>query len=162
MVPESLKQRGGWVPGGACASGGAGLGGLFPEALSSRRCDRSPSLPWTGARVVSSSGLSPAGKSLSLSRLNHWLPRGETHPEIMEGTAEFHHEITDAVLPQPDPVFHHAAALDAAVDMLDPQPAVVQGLVGELLFQRQFLAARFLHGHEDLHLGQRERQKAQV
>jgi hypothetical protein len=48
----------------------------------------------------------------------------------MQGTTEFHHEIADAVLPQPDPVFHDAAALDAAVDMLDPQPAVVQGLVG--------------------------------
>src|SRR6266576_933042 len=25
---------------------------------------------------------------LSLSRLNHWLPRGEAHPEIVQGTAE--------------------------------------------------------------------------
>jgi len=33
----------------------------------------------------------------------------------MERTAAFHHEITDAVLPQPDPVFRDAAALDAAV-----------------------------------------------
>src|SRR2546429_2891596 len=32
---------------------------------------------------------------LSLSRLNHWLPGGETHPEVVQGTAEFHHEITD-------------------------------------------------------------------
>jgi hypothetical protein len=30
---------------------------------------------------------------LSLSRLNHWLPRGQAHPEVVQGTAEFHHEI---------------------------------------------------------------------
>src|SRR2546422_7558272 len=54
---------------------------------------------------------------LSLSRLNHRLPRRETHPEVMQGTTEFHHEIADAILPQPDAVFHNAAALDAAIDM---------------------------------------------
>jgi hypothetical protein len=48
----------------------------------------------------------------------------------MQGTAEFHHDIADARLPQTDPVFDNATALDTAVDMLDPQPAVVQGLVG--------------------------------
>jgi hypothetical protein len=57
---------------------------------------------------------------LSLSRLNYWLPWGQAHPEVVQGTAEFHHQITDALLPQADPVFHNAAALDAAVDMLDP------------------------------------------
>jgi hypothetical protein len=80
----------------------------------------------------------------------------------MQGTAEFHHEIADAVLPQPDPVFDNAAALDTTVDMLDPQPTVVQGLVGQYLLQGEFLAAGFLGRHEDLHLGQRERQEAQV
>ncbi len=81
----------------------------------------------------------------------------------MQGTTEFHHEIADAVLPQPDAVFHHAAALDTALDMLDPQPTVMQSLVGALLFEGEVLAApRFLHGHEDLHLGQRERQEAEV
>ena len=35
---------------------------------------------------------------LSLSRLNHWLPRREAHPKVMERTAEFHHEIADALL----------------------------------------------------------------
>jgi len=80
----------------------------------------------------------------------------------MERTAAFHHEITDAVLPQPDPVFSDAAALDAAVDMLDPQPTVVQGLVGQLLFQGEFLPSWFLRRHEDLHLGEREREEAQI
>ena len=32
---------------------------------------------------------------LSLSRLNHWLPRGQTHPEGMQGTTKCHHEIAD-------------------------------------------------------------------
>jgi len=50
----------------------------------------------------------------------------------MQGTAEFHHQIADALLPQADPVFHHATALDATVDMLDPQPTVVQSLIGQL------------------------------
>src|SRR5215831_8954712 len=57
---------------------------------------------------------------LSLSRSNHWLPGREAHPEVVQGTAQFHHQITDALLPQADSVFHNAAALDAAVDMLDP------------------------------------------
>jgi len=64
-------------------------------------------------------------EQLSLSRLNHWLPRCETHSEVMQGTAQCHHEITDAVLPQPDAVFHNAAAFDATIDMLDPEAAVV-------------------------------------
>jgi hypothetical protein len=39
---------------------------------------------------------------------------------------------------------------------------MVQGLVGELLFRGELLAAGFLGGHADLHLGQRERQEAQI
>jgi hypothetical protein len=70
---------------------------------------------------------------MSLSRLNHWLPRGQSDPEVMQGTADFHHDITDALLPQADPVFDDTATLDAAVDMLDPQSAEVERLVGSLL-----------------------------
>jgi hypothetical protein len=99
---------------------------------------------------------------LSLFRLNHWLPRREAHPEIMQGTAEFHDQIADTFLPQADAVFDDATALHAAVDMFDPQPAVVQGLVGELLLSRQLLAAWFLGGHQDRHLGQGKRQEAQI
>src|SRR3954469_15656186 len=71
--------------------------------------------------------------ALSLSRLNQWLPRCQADPEVMQGTADFHHDITDALPPQADPVFDDATALDAAVDMLDPQPAGVECLVGSLL-----------------------------
>ncbi len=80
----------------------------------------------------------------------------------MQGTAPFPHESADAVLPQPDPVFDDAAALGAPVDRLDPQPTVMQGLVGPLLFQGAFLATGCLGRHEELHVGQRARQEAQV
>src|SRR4029453_9934192 len=65
----------------------------------------------------------------NLSRLNHRLPRGETHPEVRQGTAEFHHEIGDAFFPQADAVFDDATTLDTPIDMLDPQPTLVQRLV---------------------------------
>src|SRR6266851_3841219 len=108
------------------------------------------------------SGQWPAVGHLSLSRLKHWLPGCETQPEVMQGTTEFHHDIADAILPQPNAVFHDAAALDAAVDMLDPQPTVMQGLVGQLLLHRQLLATGVLRRHQDLDLGQRKRQEAQI
>src|SRR6266705_5598929 len=103
-----------------------------------------------------------AGRKLSLSRLNHWLPRIQAHPEVVQGTAEFHHQITDPLLPQAAPVLHDAAALDTAVDMLDPQPPLVERLVRPLLLPRQLLAARFLGRHEDRHLRERERQEPQI
>src|SRR5882724_6702516 len=99
---------------------------------------------------------------MSLCRLNHWLAGCETHPEVMQGTTEFHHEIADAVLPQADPVFDDATALDTTVDMLNAQSAIVQGLIGQLLFQGELLAAWFLGRHEDLDLGQRKSQEAQI
>ncbi len=80
----------------------------------------------------------------------------------MQGTAKFHDQIADALLPQADPVFHDATALDATVDMLDPQPTLVQGLVRQLLLQRQLRAPRFLRRHEDLDLREREREEAQI
>jgi hypothetical protein len=80
----------------------------------------------------------------------------------VQGTAEFHHEITDALLPQADPAFDDATTLDTAVDMLDPEPTLVERLVGEVLLSCQLLAAGFLRRHEDLHLRQRERQEAQI
>src|SRR5262245_14604230 len=99
---------------------------------------------------------------MSLSRLNHWLPRGEAHPEVMQGTAEFHHQIADTLLPQAEPVLHNAAALDTAIDVLDAQPSLVERLVRPLLRQRELLAAGFLGRHEDRHLRERERQEPQI
>src|SRR5712691_4848293 len=107
-------------------------------------------------------GVPMGSLQLSLSRLNHWLPGREAHPEIMQGTTDFHHQIADALLPQADPVFDDATALDTTVDMLDPQPAVVQCLVGQLLLPCQLLAAWCLGRNEDRHLGECERQEAQI
>src|SRR4051795_10547815 len=99
---------------------------------------------------------------LSLSRLDHWLPGSQAHPKVMQGAADFHHDITDALLPQADPVFDDATAFDTAVDMLDAQAAGVERLVRSLLRRRQVRARGFLCGHEDLHLGQREAQEAEI
>jgi len=74
----------------------------------------------------------------------------------VEGTTEFHHEIADACLPQTDPVFHNAAALDTAIDVLDPETPLIEYLVGEVLLQGQLRTAGLLRRHEDLHLGERE------
>src|SRR5262249_26181416 len=87
---------------------------------------------------------------VSLFRLNHGQPEVQAHPEIVQGTAELHHEIADALLPQADPVFHNATTLDAAVDMLDPQPPLVERLVRPLLLQGQLRTAWLLRRHEDL------------
>jgi hypothetical protein len=80
----------------------------------------------------------------------------------MQGTADFHHQIADTLFPQPDPVFDDATALDTAVDMFDAQPALGERLICRLLLSCQLLAAWCLGRHEDLDLGQRERQEAQI
>jgi hypothetical protein len=43
-------------------------------------------------------------RPLSLSRLHHWLPGREAHLDVVQGTAECHHQITNALLPQANPV----------------------------------------------------------
>jgi len=80
----------------------------------------------------------------------------------VEGTTEFHHEITDTRLPQAEPVFDNAAALHTAVHMLDPEPPLIECLVRPLLLPCQLLAAGFLGRHEDHHLRERERQESQI
>jgi hypothetical protein len=99
---------------------------------------------------------------LSLARLKHWLPRIQAHPEVVQGTTEFHHQIADARLPQADPVFHNAAALDTAVDVLNPQSPLVERLVGPFLLQGQLPTAWLLRRHQDRHLREREGQEAQI
>jgi hypothetical protein len=66
----------------------------------------------------------------------------------VQSTAQFHHQIADPLLPQADPVFDDAATLDTTVDMLDPQPTLVQHLVPPLLRQREILAAWLLGRHD--------------
>ena len=99
---------------------------------------------------------------MSLSRLNYWLPGCETHPEVVQGTTEFHHESAAPLLPQTDPVFDDATALHTAVDMFDAPPALGERLLRRLLLPRQLLAAGFLGRHEDLDLGERKREEAQI
>src|SRR5262252_672867 len=99
---------------------------------------------------------------MSLSRLNHGQPGVQAHPDMVQGTAELHHEIADSLLPQAAPVFHNATPLDAAVDMLDPQPPLVERLVDQVLLQGQLRTAWLLRRHEDLYLRERERQEAQI
>ncbi len=91
------------------------------SAIRPALCGPLPGLRRPFLTIAATLCTSSAGRlHVSLSLLNHWLPRGQTDSEVMQGTAEFHHEIADTVLPQPDPVFDDTTALDAAVDMLDP------------------------------------------
>ena len=99
---------------------------------------------------------------LSSSRLHHGQPRVQAHPEIVQGTTELHHQVTDTLLPQAHPVFHHATPLDTPVDMLDPEPPLVERLVGQVLLQGQLSTAGLLRRHEDRHLREREGQEAQI
>ena len=55
-----------------------------------------------------------------------------------------------------------ATAFDTAVDMFDAQPALGERVIRRVLLSCQFLAAWFLGRHEDLHVGERERQEAQI
>ena len=55
-----------------------------------------------------------------------------------------------------------AAALDTTVDVLDPQPPLVERLVGQVLLPRELMITGFLGRHEDLHFRERERQEAQI
>jgi hypothetical protein len=80
---------------------------------------------------------------------------------MVQGTAQFPHQIADARLPQAKPVLHDAATLDTPVHMLDPPP-LGESLVGSLLRQGQLLTAGLLRRHQDRHPGERERQEAQI
>ena len=87
---------------------------------------------------------------LSLSRLKHGQPGVQAHPEVVQGTAEFHHQITDALLPQPDPIFHNTTALDPAMDMVDPQPTLVELLVRHVLLPRELLPQIAINSNEPI------------
>jgi hypothetical protein len=98
---------------------------------------------------------------LSLSRLNHRLPGDETHPEVVQGAAAFHHQIADALLPETEPIFDDTTTRDTAVDRLDAPPTLGQRLIGSLLCPCQLRAAGVLRGPEALHVGQRDGQATQ-
>jgi len=64
---------------------------------------------------------------------------GEDEPGILQGTAEVPHPIAAAPLPEAASVFDTATALDTAMDMVDPQPPLVELLVSHVLLPREFL-----------------------
>src|SRR5262252_1577243 len=99
---------------------------------------------------------------MSLSRLNHGQPRIQAHPEIVQGATDLHHHITNTFFPQTHAVFDDTTALDTAVDMLDPQPPLVEHLIGQGLLQGELRTAGLLRRHQDLHLREREGQEAQI
>lgn len=68
----------------------------------------------------------------------------------------------DTLFPQPEPVFHDAAALDTTVAVLDPEPLLVECFVGKGLLQGQIPTVWLLRRHQELDLGEREGQEAQI
>jgi len=70
---------------------------------------------------------------------------GQTHPEMMQGTTESPHQIAGPLLPQAAPVFDAATALHTAVDVLDPQPTLVDLLVRHVLLPRELLPHIAIH-----------------
>ena len=75
---------------------------------------------------------------MSLSRFNPWLPRGQAHPAVVQGTAEVPHPSAVAHLPEAAAVFDAATTLDTATAMVDPPP-LVERLVRHGLLPREFL-----------------------
>ena len=62
-------------------------------------------LAWTGDSPDPAQNARHETDSESLSRSNHRLPWGQAHPEVVQSTAGFHHQIANARLPQAQPVF---------------------------------------------------------
>ena len=80
----------------------------------------------------------------------------------MQGAADFHHQITDARLPQAARVVDDAAALHAAVDVLNADAAACNPSIGGFLRPREGSAPWLLGRHDDLDVVKRERQEAQI
>lgn len=80
----------------------------------------------------------------------------------MQRTAHFHQQIADPSLPEAVGVVDDATALDAAVDMLNAHPTACDAPIGRLLRAREGPASRLPGRHDDLHLVERERQKAEI
>jgi hypothetical protein len=86
--------------------------------------------------------------------IKSWATTGEDEPGIMEGTAAIPHPIADAHLPEAASVFDAATALDTAIDMVGPQPTLVERLVRHVLLPRELLPQieinsnlQAFHGH---------------
>jgi hypothetical protein len=65
---------------------------------------------------------------------------GEDEPGMMEDTAEVPDPSAAAHLPEAASVCDAATALDTAMDMLDPQPTLVELLICHVLLPRELLS----------------------
>jgi hypothetical protein len=80
----------------------------------------------------------------------------------MQAAADFHDTIANARLSEAAGVVDDAAALDTAIDVFDAHAAARDAPVGRLLRLCEFLSSWLPGRHDDLHLGKRERQAAQI
>jgi hypothetical protein len=80
----------------------------------------------------------------------------------MQRTADFHEQIADARLPQAAGVVDDAAALDAAVDVLDAHATARDAPIGGFLRAGEGSPPRLLGWHDHLDPVERKRQEAEV
>ena len=80
--------------------------------------------------------------------MQSWAAMGADEPGMREGTAEVPHPIAAAHLPEAAAVLDAATALDTALDMVDPQPTLVELLVSHVLLPREFLPQIGIHSIE--------------
>ena len=80
----------------------------------------------------------------------------------MPCAADFHDQIADACLPEAAGVVGDAAALDAAVDVLNAQATAGDPTIRGFLRAREGPATRLPGRHEDLDVVERNRQEAQI
>src|SRR6267142_2850796 len=72
------------------------------------------------------------------------------------------HHVANACFPQPDRLFEHAAALNAAVDLFNAHPSPGECPIAGLVGLRQGFSTRLLHRWHDLHAIPRAGLKAHV
>ena len=80
----------------------------------------------------------------------------------MQRTADFHHQVTDAGLPEAADVVDDAAALDAAVDVLDAHTPAGNAPLGGFLPACEGAPPRLLRRHDHLDRRKRKRPKAEI
>ena len=79
------------------------------------------------------------GTTIEFISIQSWAATGEDEAGIMEGTADVPHQIADAHLPEVASVFDAVTALDTAMDMVDPQPTLVELLGRHVLLPHELL-----------------------
>ena len=80
----------------------------------------------------------------------------------MQCTADFHDRISDPCFPEAADVQDDAAALDAAVDMLNAHAPTSDAPIHRLLRPRELPSSWLPGWHDGFHLSERKRQEAQI